>query len=66
MARPKRREPTKQVTVSLPIITVEEIDVICGSNMITRTSYIFSAVKEKLERDRSLKERDIITKLSSE
>ena len=64
MAR-KRTEPLKQISVQLPKVLVDELDMICASNLLSRSSYIFNAVREKFERDRSLQERDIIEKLTA-
>ena len=63
MAR-KRTEPLKQISIQLPKVLVDELDTICTANLLSRSSYIFNAIREKLEKDRSLKERDIIEKLT--
>ena len=64
MARQKRTEPTKQFSVKFPMEMVEEIDTICSSNYIPRSSWIISACKEKLERDRSKKKMELMDKLA--
>lgn len=63
MAR-KRTEPIKQITIQLPKVLVEEVDTICTANFLSRSSYIFNAIRDKLERERNLKEMDIIEKLT--
>lgn len=65
---PKRikREPSKQFSVALPIELLEEIDTICAANFLSRSSWIFTAAKEKIERDRDRKKTDLIEKLFKE
>jgi metal-responsive CopG/Arc/MetJ family transcriptional regulator len=46
------RENTFQFSVSFPKITVEEIDIICRNLYLSRSSWLFAAAKEKLERER--------------
>lgn len=63
MPRKIKREPSKQFSVALPIELLEEIDTICASNFLSRSSWILMAAKEKIERDRDRKKTDLIEKL---
>lgn len=60
----KRTEPLKQISIQLPKMLVDELDTLCAAHLLSRSSYIFNAVREKFEKDRSLQERDIIGKLT--
>lgn len=53
MARSKNREDCRQFSVSFPMHIVEEIDTICKVNYHSRSNWLFTAAKEKLERDRT-------------
>jgi len=66
MSRKIKREPSKQFSISLPLEMVEEIDTICALNFTSRSSWIFMAAKEKLERDREKKKVDLRERLSKE
>lgn len=59
--RVTRRAGAKMFTVSFPQDLVEEIDIICQKQYISRTSWILAAAKEKMEKDRIL----MITKLKN-
>ena len=66
MSRKIKREPSKQFSVSLPLELLEEIDTICALNFLSRSSWMFMAAKEKIERDREKRKVDFIDKLSKE
>lgn len=63
MAKRRSAEPLKQVSIQLPKILLEEIDTICAANLISRSSFIYGAVRETLEKNRNLKEKDLLDKL---
>lgn len=62
MSRVSRREPSKQFSVSFPETLIDEIDTICATNFMTRTSWLVTAAKEKISRNRLEK----INKLKNE
>lgn len=66
MSRKIKREPSKQFSVSLPLEMVEEIDTMCALNFSSRSSWMFMAAKEKIEKDREKRKIDLIYKLSGE
>ena len=59
----KRKEPKKSFTVSFPISMVEEIDQICASNYITRTSWLIKAAKFLIETDRLESTDELLAKI---
>lgn len=61
----KRKQDVQAFSVRLPKSLAEEIDQICASNYITRTSWIIKAARELLERERMDKTEDILAKIAS-
>jgi metal-responsive CopG/Arc/MetJ family transcriptional regulator len=59
-----KKEAFKAFTVKFPISIVEEIDQICASNYITRTSWLIRAAKNLLETERMKNTDELIAKLS--
>jgi metal-responsive CopG/Arc/MetJ family transcriptional regulator len=66
MSRKIKREPSRQFSISLPLELLEEVETICALNFISRSSWMFMAAKEKIERDREKKKGELIDKLSKE
>ncbi len=62
MARIK--EETFTFSVRFPVSLVEEIDQVCSSNYITRTSWLIKAAKEKLDRERIDSTENLIAKIA--
>ncbi len=62
MARIK--EETNAFSVRFPVSLIEEIDQLCSSNYITRTSWLIKAAKEKIERERTNNTENIIAKIA--
>ena len=60
----KKKEEKKAFTVKFPISVVEEIDQICDSNYITRTSWLIKASKLLLEKERLESTEALLTKLA--
>ena len=60
----KKKEQKKSFTVSFPFGIVEEIDQICASNYITRSSWLIKASKLLLETERMESTESLLTKLS--
>ena len=58
-----KREPSRVISLSFPLSDLEEIDTLCASNFMSRTSWIVKASKEKLENDRESKTTNILKKL---
>lgn len=63
MAR-KRQENVKPFSVRFPNEIVEEIDQICKSLFITRSSWLLSAAKEKLNNERTKTTEELIAKIA--
>jgi len=59
----ERKQLKKQISVCLPTILVDEIDIVCAANMLSRSYYLFHAVREKLERDRERQAKSLVTSL---
>ena len=62
MARIK--EDTCAFSVRFPVSLTEEIDQLCSSNYITRTSWLIKAAKEKIDKERINNTENIIAKIS--
>lgn len=60
----RKKEETSTFSVRFPISLVEEIDQVCSSNYITRTSWLIKAAKEKLERERIHNTENLIAKIA--
>lgn len=63
MARILRKEITTKVSLSIPTALLEEIDRFCLANFSTRSSWFLQAAKEKLEKEKLERERNLLSKL---
>lgn len=59
-----KKEKTKAFTVKFPISIIEEIDQICASNYITRTSWLIKAAKHLLEKERIETTEEMLAKIA--
>jgi len=59
-----KKEETKAFTVKFPISIIEEIDQICASNYITRTSWLIRAAKHLLEKERVETTEEMLAKIA--
>lgn len=59
-----QKEKTQAFTVKFPVSLVEEIDQICASNYITRTSWLIRAAKTLIERERVKSTKELLEKLA--
>ncbi len=62
----KPKADIKSFTVNFPKSLVEEIDVVCSAEFITRTSWLIRASKELLSKERVKKTEDLLAKLTEE
>lgn len=60
-----KKEDTQAFTVKFPKSLVEEIDQICSAHYITRTSWLFKAAKEFLEKERIAGTEEMLAKIAS-
>jgi metal-responsive CopG/Arc/MetJ family transcriptional regulator len=60
----QKKEEAKAFTVKFPISLVEEIDQICASNYITRTSWLIRSAKALLEKERMKNTDELLAKLA--
>jgi metal-responsive CopG/Arc/MetJ family transcriptional regulator len=60
----KKKEEKKAFTVKFPISIIEEIDQICDSNYITRTSWLIKASKLLLEKERLESTEELLAKIT--
>jgi len=60
----KKKEDKKAFTVKFPISIIEEIDQICDSNYITRTSWLIKASRLLLEKERLESTETLLAKIS--
>ena len=60
----KKKEDRKGFTVKFPVSIIEEIDQICNSNYITRTSWLIKAYKLLLEKERLESTEALLEKLA--
>lgn len=58
-----KKEETKAFTVKFPVSIIEEIDQICASNYITRTSWLIKASKHLLEKERMESTEELLAKI---
>lgn len=47
-----KKADARQFSVSFPKSFIEEIDIICKAEFTSRSSWLFAAAKEKIERER--------------
>lgn len=59
-----KKEETKAFTVKFPISIIEEVDQICASNYITRTSWLIKAAKALLEKERMDSTEELLAKIA--
>lgn len=59
-----KKEETKAFSVKFPVSIVEEIDQICASNYITRTSWLIKAAKHLLEKERMDSTEEMLAKIA--
>ena len=59
----RRKEEFQAFTVKFPKSLVEEIDLICSSQYITRTSWLIRAAKTLLEKERMPRAEELLNKL---
>lgn len=60
-----KRKDAKQFSVSFPMSLLEEIDTICKTNYMTRSSWLVAAAREKVGNER-LKKIEQLKKLNQE
>lgn len=60
-----KKEETKAFTVNFPVSLVREIDQICASNYITRTSWLIRAAKTLIEKERMKNTDELLAKLAN-
>ncbi|AIL13715.1 hypothetical protein IM40_09855 (plasmid) [Candidatus Paracaedimonas acanthamoebae] len=63
MSRRSRTEISTKVSLSLPNVMLEEIDILCAANFMTRSSWFLQAAREKLEKERLEKSKNLISHL---
>ena len=63
MAR-KKIENVSAFSVRFPNELIQEIEQICSRNYITKSSWLITAAREKLQRERTKNSEDIISKLT--
>jgi len=61
-----KEEPARQFSIKFPEHLVEEIDIICSTNYISRTSWLLKAAREMLDKERKQKSEELINKLIKE
>ena len=59
-----KKEATKAFSVKFPLSIVEEIDQVCASNYISRTSWLIRASKLLLEKERIESTEEILAKIA--
>jgi len=60
-----QKEKTQAFTVKFPVSLVEEIDQICASNYITRTSWLIRAAKHFLKNERMRSTEELLANLAN-
>jgi metal-responsive CopG/Arc/MetJ family transcriptional regulator len=61
-----KKEDAQAFTVKFPKSLVEEIDQICATHYITRTSWLIKAARELLEKERVERTEEIIAKIANQ
>lgn len=59
-----KKEEMKAFTIKIPKDTLQEIDQICSTNYITRTSWMIKAAKALLDQERIGSSEDLLARLS--
>ena len=59
-----QKEDTNAFTVKFTVSLVEEIDRICASNYVTRTSWLIKAAKSLIEKERMKNTEELLAKLA--
>lgn len=62
----KKKEDTHSFTVNFPKSLVEEIDVICSADLMSRTSWLVRAARELMEKERIKRSEELLNKLTSD
>ena len=62
----KKKEDTHSFTVNFPKTLVEEIDVICSADLISRNSWLVRAARELMEKERKKRSEELLNKLTSD
>ena len=62
----KKKEDSHSFTVSFPKSLVEEIDVICAADLMSRTSWLARAARELMEKERKKRSEELLNKLTSD
>lgn len=58
-----KKETTKSLSVKFPLTILEEIDQLCSSNHITRTSWLIKASKMLLKQERIKSTDELIERI---
>lgn len=58
-----KREDAKQFSISFPVSLLEEVDTICKTHYMTRSSWLVAAAREKIANER-LKKIEQLKKLN--
>jgi metal-responsive CopG/Arc/MetJ family transcriptional regulator len=59
----KNKDDIKAFTVNFPKTLVEEIDAVCSSEFITRTSWLIRAAKELIKKERLTRTEDLLANI---
>lgn len=62
----KKLENVSQFSVRFPNELIAEIDQICHASLITRSSWILNAAKEKISNERMKNANELINKIAKE
>ena len=62
----KKKEDTHSFTVNFPKTLVEEIDVICSADLISRSSWLLRAARKLMEKERKKRSEELLNKLTSD
>lgn len=65
MQNKKRDVEVKRISAALPSEVVDEMDAMVIANFTSRTSFLYNAIREKIEKERKLKEKDMLDSLET-
>lgn len=65
MSRVPRKSLATKVSLSLPSSMLEEIDSLCAANFMTRSAWFLQSAREKLEKERFEKSKNLLNQLKS-
>ena len=65
MSRVPRKDLAAKVSLSIPRNMLEETDALCAANFMTRSAWFLQSAREKLEKERFEKSKNLLNQLKT-